>query len=337
MPLVIPFFIPHQGCPHQCLFCNQRSITGAVRSSRVIEDEIASTITEWLRLRRRREATQFAFYGGSFTCLPLSLQQSMLEVVQPWLMSGEIDCIRLSTRPDCIDTSSGEFLRRYGVRLVELGMQSLDSAVLEASLRGHSVQDCIEAVGHLQRASLEVGIQLMPGLPGESRLSFMRTVKTAVSLRPAFLRLYPVVVVNHSGLADMYKKGEYVPLTLNMAVVLTAWARRLCRDAGVRVVRMGLQPSESLEKNLVAGPYHPAFGELVLSREWLRRTRRILAAYPGEMIKMTISARDVSAFIGSRKSNRTRLKELGLWDRLSITADKNMERGMLKYVVGKSA
>jgi len=333
MPFVIPFFIPHQGCPHQCLFCNQNSITGKSHSAGDLRNEIEETLNQWLPRRRKAVETHFAFYGGSFTCLPKTTQKSMLESVQPWLRRGQVDAIRLSTRPDCVDKKSCGFLADYGVQVVELGMQSLDDRVLQASLRGHTEKDCVDAVDHLREASFEVGIQLMPGLPRESRYSFMQTVKKAIAMRPSFVRLYPALVVANSGLADMYKKGEYNPLSLEMAIALTAWARRRFSKAGIRVVRMGLQPAESLEKSLLAGPYHPAFGELVISRDWLKKTRQLLAANPGKKLKVSISPRDLSAFNGRKRANAKRLKELGLADRLEITVDQNMERGKIKHVV----
>ncbi len=257
----------------------------------------------------------------------------MLEAVQPWLKTGEIDTVRLSTRPDCIDEKSCEFLVSHGVGVVELGVQSLDDEVLRCSLRGHTEKDCVEAVGYLHQAFVEVGIQLMPGLPRESRFSFMQTVKKTIALKPSFTRLYPALVVANSGLADMYKKGEYSPLSLGMAIVLSTWARKALNDAGILVVRMGLQPSESLEETLIAGPYHPAFGELVMSRDWLKKTKRLLSKYPAKKIKMTISARDLSAFTGRKRVNIDRLKELGLQERIEIIADQHMERGKIKHVV----
>lgn len=333
MIFVIPFFIPHRGCPHQCLFCNQNSITGKESTSVAIEKEIEATLVEWLARRQRAEETHFAFYGGSFSCLSKNVQYSMLKVLQPWLENGEIDAVRISTRPDCIDEERCNFLVAQGVRIVELGVQSLDNKVLMATRRGHNENDCIRAVHHLQKASLQVGIQLMPGLPEESRSSFMRTVKETVRLHPSFVRLYPALVVANSELAHMYKRGDYSPLSLQKAIVLTAWARRVFLSARIKVIRMGLQASESLEENLLAGPYHPAFGELVVSRIWLQRTRRLLAKFPGEKLQLTVSPRDLSAFYGRKKMNIKRLNELGLATRFEITVDNHLKRGEIKHVV----
>ena len=332
-PLVIPVFIPHQGCPHLCLFCNQNSITG--RTAGGEDTGIAQTITAWLARAHTRTGVQVAFYGGSFTCLPRARQEQMLGAVQPFLARGDVACIRLSTRPDCLDAELCAFLKKMGVAIVELGVQSLDDSVLQRSLRGHTARDSRRAVGLLQEAGIEVGIQLMPGLPGECGPSFFRGVRQAIGLAPAFVRLYPVLVVDHSGLAEMYRLGNYRPLTMNRAVALCRQAKEMFAQAGVRVVRIGLQPSTSLEKELLAGPYHPAFGELVAARDWFRRTRALLACCPaGSRLTVTISRRDLSAFLGPKRLNITRLARLGLAGRLVIETTNAMKRGTLTYVVG---
>ncbi|MDP3695316.1 MAG: radical SAM protein [Desulfocapsaceae bacterium] len=354
MPLVIPIFIPHQGCPQQCLFCNQHSITGE-REGRVdVAMQVAATIREWL-LRPRRQAqardgqvsdpagrlrvlpvpqVQVAFFGGSFTCLPRARQEELLAEIQPFLASGQVGCIRLSTRPDCVDREVCSFLLSHGVRIVELGVQSLDDRVLQASRRGHDADDSRRAVALLQEAGMEVGIQLLPGLPLETTGSFLRTVREVVTLAPAFVRLYPVLVVEHAGLAEMYRRGEYRPLSMNRALALTCRAKEILTAASIRVVRIGLQPSAALERELLAGPYHPAFGELVASRIWLKKIRPLLASCPiGKRVTIQISPRDLSAVIGMKRLNMQRFERLGLADRLEITTDNEMKRGTLLYAV----
>ena len=333
MPFVIPYFIAHQGCPHQCLFCNQQAITGEKFSVADIHGDITAVIQQWLGYRKEKGTTHFAFYGGSFTCLPQELQLMMLEAVSPWVKSGDIDLIRLSTRPDCINEGTCELLKKHGVGIVELGVQSLDDKVLQASRRGHDSRDCQNAVAFLHESRFQVGVQLMPGLPEESRLSFMKTVHQAIALKPDFVRIYPVVVVRGSGLAEKYGSNEYTPLSLGMATVLAAWARRRFTENDIRVVRMGLQPSESLEQNVMAGPYHPAFGEMVMAREWFKRTRRLLAVNGEKKIRLTISSRDLSCFNGVNRVNRLRLEELGLAKRFEVAVDKNLQRGSMHYVV----
>ena len=336
MPLVIPIFIPHQGCPQQCLFCNQHSITGEGEGRVDVAMQVAATIREWLARPRRPapERPQVAFFGGSFTCLPRTRQEELLAVVQPFLQSGQVGCVRISTRPDCVDREVCSFLLSQGVRIVELGVQSLDDRVLQASWRGHNAEHSRRAVALLQAAGLEVGIQLMPGLPLETTGSFLRTVREVVALGPAFVRLYPVLVVAHAELAEMYKRGEYRPLSMNRAIALTCRAKEMLTAATIRVVRIGLQPSESLERELLAGPYHPAFGELVASRIWLQRIRPVLASCPiGKRVTIQISPRDLSAVIGMKRLNIQRFERLGLADRLEIRTDNEMKRGTLLYAV----
>ncbi|MDD3813410.1 MAG: radical SAM protein [Desulfocapsaceae bacterium] len=333
MPFVIPVFIPHQGCPRQCLFCNQHSITGEDdRREEVVP--VAATIREWLSRPRHQTQVQVAFFGGSFTCLPRDRQEELLAEVQPFLASGQVDAIRLSTRPDCVDRDVCSFLLSRGVRIVELGVQSLDDRVLQASRRGHNADSSRLAIALLQEAGLEVGIQLLPGLPLETTASFLRTVREVVTLAPAFVRLYPVLVVEHSGLAEMYRRGGYRPLSMNRAIALSCRAKSLLEMAAIRVVRIGLQPSSALESELLAGPYHPAFGELVASRIWLRRIRPLLAACPhGKRLTVRISPRDLSAVVGMKRLNMQRFERLGFADRLELITDVNMKRGTLLYAV----
>lgn len=333
MPFVIPYFISHQGCPHRCLFCNQHSITGREFTPGDVGRDIEETIEKWLGYTNDHLDTQLAFYGGSFTCLDQDLQSAMLEAAVPWRKSGRIASIRLSTRPDCIDDNRSALLQNYGVATVELGVQSLDNSVLAAAQRGHNEEDCMRAVANLHKAGIEVGIQLMPGLPRETRASFLQTVRKAIALRPAFVRLYPTLVVAETALASLYKKGKYTPLSLGMAVLLVMHGRRKFLDAGIRVVRMGLQHSDSLQQAVIAGPYHPAFGELVRSREWLGRLRRLIAQYPGKKLRLTISEKDLSSCNGLGNANRKRLSDLGLEECFEVVVDKNMEREQMNYVV----
>ena len=275
-----------------------------------------------------------AFYGGSFTCLSRTRQATLLNAVQPFLERGKVTSIRLSTRPDCVDEMSCEFLLGNGVKIVELGVQSLDDRVLQTSQRGHSSEDCVRAARILSEKGLQLGIQLMPGLPKETTVSFFRTLDRVIELNPTFVRLYPTLVINGSGLADHYRRGLYRPLTMNRAIALCRRAKEILDQAGITIMRMGLQASTSLEKELLAGPYHPAFGELVAARQWFRRARRLLASCPAEhRLQMHIAERDLSAFVGPKRINMKRLRDLGLEQRLELKTDKIMERGTMRYVI----
>ncbi len=335
MPLIIPVFIPHEGCPHACIFCNQRRISGENGAAPVTPEDVRETISTWLERNSKRAAgrTQVAFYGGSFTGLPVSRQRELLQAVEPFLNNGEVQSIRLSTRPDYVDENTAKFLKVHGVATVELGVQSLDDQVLAASNRGHAATHTREAFSLLREAGLETGLQIMLGLPGQTTCSLIRTVKEVAAMKPDFVRIYPVLVLRESGLNRLYERGEYRPLTLGKAVLQAAWMKNAMDRNGIRVVRMGLQPGPELEKSLVAGPYHPAFGELVSSRIMLRKTRKMLReGKKGEQVVLSISDRDESIFRGMHSGNIRRLRELGLADGFTLVTDRQQPRFTLKIM-----
>jgi len=332
MPLVIPIFIPHRGCPHHCLFCNQQSITGQDSSFPQLKMEIRNTVEKWMERSPGRSEVQVAFYGGSFTCLAREEQVELLSAVRPFIDSERVGSIRLSTRPDCIDPEICRLLQSSGVKTVELGVQSLSDRVLNKSRRGHTVSQSRDALKMLQEAGIQVGVQLMVGLPSENTLSFLHGIDKTIQLQPDFVRLYPVLVVKNSGLEYSYNRGEYQPLSLNKAIALTAKAYSRLSGAAIPVIRMGLQPSKSLEQSIIAGPYHPSFGELVKSRIWFSGIRKQLATLRyGEKLTVLVSHRDLSAVIGLNKKNIKRFAELGLSGCLIIKTDKHMQRGSIRY------
>jgi len=334
MLLVIPLFIPHRGCPHDCLFCNQQEISGAGRAEGLDESGVRRTVDLWLGRKQEGCPVQVAFFGGSFTCLPEKEQLQLLSAVQPYISSGEVDTIRLSTRPDCIDQTVCTRLKEYNVGVVELGAQSMNDEVLRKSCRGHSAEQVRTALHLLKGMAMEVGLQLMPGLPGETTTSFFKTIDEVINLAPDFVRIYPTLVVRDSGLEKLYRNNCYRPLSLAQAVAICARCCRKLNRAGIKVVRMGLQPSVSLEKSLIAGPYHPAFGELVQSRLWLQRIRKRLGRLlPSQKLVIHISHKDMSAVVGMRKQNTKRLEELGFSGRYQILPDRDMARGSVRYAV----
>ena len=332
--LVIPIFIPHRGCPHDCLFCNQQKISGAKREG--AEAQVAETIEEWLEYQGDRTEVQVAFFGGSFTCMDKSDQVELLEAVQPFVADGRVGSIRCSTRPDCIHSEVISLLQQYNVTTVELGVQSLDDGVLQKARRGHSAADCEKAFRMLKKGGIEVGIQLMPGLPGDTTHLFLKTVNRVIGLSPDFVRIYPCIVVNDSGLEKLFEDGGFQPLSLEKAVAISGFCYSKFQKAGITVVRMGLQPSTSLAKSVIAGPYHPAFGDLVQSRLWLNRIKKkLMDLKAGEKLEMYLSHRDLSSVIGQQKKNIKRLEELGYKDRFTLVVDKSMQRGSTQYVVSK--
>ncbi len=334
MASIIPLFISHRGCPHHCSFCNQESITGHRELSLTeYKDNFTEEINSWLERFRTPDPVEVAFYGGSFTCLPEDEQYVLLSVVQPFMQSGRVSGIRLSTRPDCLSENIVSFLKDLGVKKVELGVQSLDNKVLRKSGRGHLAEDSINSIHLLKKAGLEVGVQLMVGLPGESSLSFLSGIRLLGKLKPDFVRLYPVVVVRHSQLERQYLSGDYRVLSLNRAIALSKLFLQEMRAYRIPVIRIGLQPSKELESQLVAGPYHPSFGELVESRIWLQRIRRYFRTVPADVhVILKIADRDLSTVLGHKKNNMTRLEELGLRKRLTIEPDKKRKRGDFEFI-----
>ncbi len=266
---ILPFFIPHKGCPHKCVFCDQKIITGSRNriSIRKISDQIqafALNQKEDSDLQIRKEV---AFYGGSFTALSHDLQRSLLKPASFAIKDGLIDGIRLSTRPDCCDLQTIRLLKEYLVQTVELGVQSMDPEVLQQSGRGHGPEESRQAIYILKSEGFSVGAQLMLGLPGEDHDSFLFTIQQIIKLKPDFVRIYPTIVIKGTYLEELYLKGKYKPLSLSHAIELCSEGKRLLKHAGIRVIRCGLQPTASLQKrgSICAGPFHPAFGELVES------------------------------------------------------------------------
>ncbi len=236
--------------------------------------------------------------------------------------------IRLSTRPDYIDQKIAKFLYMHGVRIVELGVQSLESEVLKISQRGHTVSQVEKAFSILQQTELKIGGQLMVGLPGETVAGAVRGARLLASLRPDFVRVYPALVVRGSGLENLYCRGKYKPLSLNKAIALTARLKTVFDSQAIKVIRMGLQPSSDLDANIVAGPHHPAFGEMVKSRLLFKKVRAILQKSAGKLNrKLLIAGPDQSIFRGQKNCSLNRLHHLGLLDDVSVVFDEKQLRG----------
>lgn len=327
-PLVIPFFIPHHGCPQRCTFCKQTAITGRTEGSIPGSAEIAGTIESYLVSKSAgRGETQVAFFGGSFSGLPDDLQEKLLGAVAPFLADGRVAGIRISTRPDYLDQVRIDFLKARGVILVELGVQSLDDEVLARCGRGHTGADSIRAISLLQEAGLRVGVQLMVGLPGEKTGRLLAGAKILAGMKPELARLYPALVLKGSRLAGDFLVGRYQPLGLTRAVALCASLREILTEQGVRVVRIGLQETDGLAGEVLAGPHHPAFGELVLSWSLHRRLRKLLPGGGGEIRRLIIADADQSVLRGPGNSCLEALSRKGLLEGVELAFESEQPRG----------
>lgn len=324
---ILPFFIPHLGCPNQCIFCDQRTIAGAERPP--TPDDV------WARLAElpaeAEQAPELAFYGGSFTALAADVQEAYLRPAAQAIREGRICGIRLSTRPDAIDADVLALLQHYGVGTVELGVQSMTDEVLRLARRGHSSEDAVRALRLLQQAGLTAGVQLMPGLPGETHHSALAGARRILSLRPDMLRIYPTVVIEGTECAELYRQGVYRPLTLDEAAAVTLDIRIMAEALGVQVIRMGLQPSDGLAGRVVAGPYHPAFGSLVNNLWWRGKLLYMLDKYDN-VVKIFVNRRDLPSVVGQNRQNlpyyqakvprlQIKTRELPVGAVLAMTAD----------------
>jgi len=328
---IVPFFISHQGCPHQCVFCDQKTITG---SSGVLPspDELLSKVLAW-RQTSRVESVEVAFYGGSFTLLSREKQERLLKPLQPLLLCGEVSSIRISTRPDAVDSATVRFLRESGVSLVELGVQSMDDRVLEHAGRGHTAQDTINAFANLRAEGLQVGAQMMPGLPGESAAGAIASFRKVLSLKPDLVRIYPVVVLQGTELARMYQRGDYRPLLLEEAVDVCKVMLQDAGRAGIPVIRVGLQPTDELSSaaGVMAGSYHPAFRQLVEGERWFDLLKVLLKGIaPGIKLTLYTAKAEVSDVVGQKRKNLIRLEQLCGAVVTGVYADDSLSAGMIK-------
>lgn len=329
-PVVVPFFISHLGCPHRCVFCDQEKIAGA-RGVLPEAGEMLERIASYRASSPNREL-EVAFYGGTFTALPRDDQRYLLAALQPLLASGALSSLRLSTRPDAIDPEIVAFLQKMGVRTVELGVQSLSDEVLRLSGRGHTARDAKLAVRLLQGAGLEVGVQLMPGLPGDSEERSLASLQRALALKPSFLRIYPTLVIAGTELAAQYLSGSYQPQTLDQAVSLCKQMLRAARRAGVPVIRLGLQPTAELESPgvILAGPYHPAFGQLVESELYYDLMCSLAAGIPGgSSISILAPTGRTSDLVGQGRRNLTRLLERFTLKVAKVKEDASLSSGVI--------
>jgi len=292
------------------VFCDQEKIAGA-RGLLPSAEEMRSKIELYRESAGGREL-EVAFYGGTFTSLPVADQSYLLGALQPLLSSGCVNSLRLSTRPDAVDHRSAAFLKEMGVTTVELGVQSLDEEVLQLSCRGHSVADAQRAVGALKEAGLSVGVQLMTGLPGDTEQRSLSSLELALALQPSFLRIYPALVISDTGLADLYRAGTYQPQSLDEAVSLCKRMLLTARRAAVPVIRLGLQPTAELDSPgvILAGPYHPAFGQLVEAELCYDLMCALAGGLPGgsEVTFLAPTGR-VSDLVGQKRRNLIRLSE----------------------------
>lgn len=309
--VVIPIFVPHEGCPFDCIFCNQKKISG--QKEQMTVQTMVGIIQSHLKTVRHGTTMEIGFYGGSFTGIGKSLQLSFLSTAFEYVRNGSVASIRLSTRPDYINEDILNYLEKYGVKTIELGVQSLDDSVLLASGRGHSAEDVYRASAMIHERGFKLGLQTMVGLPDDSQEKDLYTAKAVIGLKPEFVRIYPVLVIRGTYLEKLLLDGSYVPPSLDEAVEICAKLLKEYENAGIKVIRIGLQSSGDISEGseVVAGPVHPAFRQLVESRLALNSIEseledRDLNTINGIVIKTGIT--NISNVSGQKRSNILYLK-----------------------------
>jgi histone acetyltransferase (RNA polymerase elongator complex component) len=324
-PFVIPVFLPHAGCPHRCVFCNQQAIARSEHAATHGSDW-RTAASDFLRFRSPgRTRSELAFYGGTFLGMPPASVTAFLQEAAAFVRAEGLDGIRFSTRPDSVSPDTLALIADHPVTTVELGAQSMSDRVLEQSERGHTAADTATALRRLRERGYRVGLQLMLGLPGETAADRTETARAVAALAPDFVRIYPTLVLAGSALERLFREGRYRPLTLEEAVALTAGVYRYWRQRGITVVRTGLQPTRDLSPGaaVVAGPHHPAFGELVQSACFREALLAALRRQPvsGAVVRLRVHPRDVSRVRGQGNAALMGLKREFGWTGVTVAAD----------------
>ncbi len=312
-PLVIPVFIPHYGCPHQCAFCNQSIITN--QKSKLPEpSQIHDIITQYLQYKGGRKRVELAFFGGNFLGLPHKTIIKLLETVNPYVTEKKINGIRFSTRPDTINTQTLDLIKPYKISAAELGVQSMNDAVLLKSQRGHTALDTEKAIKLLKKYSFKIGVQVMVGLPGDSEGLLLKSIKQIAGLSPDFARIYPLMVLKDSLMEQWYKDNSYHPLNLEESVNLVKKVYQIFKMSDIDVIRIGLQSSDMMEDEsmVIAGPWHPAFGHLVFSQIFYDTICKKIDQNPellrAEKLVLRVHPKSESRLRGDKNSNIKKLK-----------------------------
>ncbi|WP_074115836.1 elongator complex protein 3 [Clostridioides difficile] len=333
---IIPIFVPHKGCPHDCIFCNQKKITGV--STDVTSEDARNIIEECLETIDKDADVEIAFFGGSFTAIDIDIQKSLLSVAKEYVEKGLVKDIRMSTRPDCIDEDILSMLKEYKTSIIELGVQSLDEKVLLDSIRGHQSEIVYKSSKMIKNSGIKLGLQMMIGLPADTEEKCIFTAKKFVELKPDCVRVYPTLVVKDTGLEKLIEQNKYNPFTLEESVNIVKKVLVLFYVNNINVIRVGLQATDDIQigKAVLAGPYHPAFRELVeadMIKDYLEFV--ILQNKNIKQMLVKSNKKNISKIIGNKKTNVKYMEEkFGV---LLKTQESDLDINQLEIVLdGKS-
>lgn len=326
----VALFVPDEGCPHRCSFCNQKTISG--KTKRLTTDDVISACETALENPERCKNGQIAFFGGSFTAIERSYMISLLEPAWQYVERKCFCGIRISTRPDCIDGEILQILKKYGVNSIELGCQSMDDEVLRLNERGHTSGDCEKAARLIKAQGFELGVQMMTGLYGDTNEKCLETARRLIALKPDTVRIYPTIVLENTALASLYKSGKYKAQTLEEAVWICSKLLYMFHESSIPVIRLGLHSGGNVEEGYVAGAFHPAFRELCEGKIYFDKTLRELEQENAKGKKTTVFVGEkyVSQFVGQKRCNIEKLLEKG-YD-IKIKTDSQLSKYEIRVV-----
>ena len=339
---IIPIFVPHLGCPNDCTFCNQKSISG--QKINMTKEKAKEIIESYLKsIDKENAQIEIAFFGGSFTAIDEVQQEELLKVASKYVKSKEVQSIRVSTRPDAIDKTILKRLKKYGVKTIELGVQSSNNYILKKINRGHTFEDVKKAAKLIRWYGFKLGVQMMVGLPESTTIDEINTAKDLIKLKPKMVRIYPVLIIKNTQLEKDYEEGKYTPLTVIQAVEVCKEIVRLFHDKNIDIIRIGLQPTDEIaepgtgKSEVVAGPYHPAFRQLVESAMWydaiVGKIKRLNVKV--KEVEVTVNPVDANNVIGHKKENLLKLKNTYDVD-LILKQDSKMKQGKSKIEITKT-
>lgn len=333
---IIPIFVPHLGCPNDCTFCNQKKISGQKKN--VKAEDVKNTIEYYLNnFKDDNKYIEVAFFGGSFTGIDVDKQKELLSVAYEYIKNKKIDSIRISTRPDYINKEILKMLKSYGVKTIELGVQSTNDYILNKSKRGHTFEDVKKASKLIRKNGFILGHQMMVGLPESTRQDEINTAKDLIKLKPKIVRIYPVLVIKGTQLEKDYESGEYTPLTVEQAVETAKDLLVLFNKKKINVIRIGLQNTNEItdpnskESQVVAGPYHPAFRQLVESRLWYDNIANEIKKVNSNVthIQIDVNPSDINNAVGHKRINIEKINDTYNTD-LKINPNSKIKKGKLK-------
>ena len=337
---IIPIFVPHLGCPNDCVFCNQKSISG--QTKQVTKEDVKEIIEEHLKYIKKDSKVEVAFFGGSFTGIEEEKQEELLSAAYEYIKQKKLESIRISTRPDYIDKKILKRLKKYKVKTIELGVQSANDYILKKAGRGHTFSDVEKASKLIRWYGFNLGHQMMVGLPESTTVDEINTAKQLIKLKPKMVRIYPVLVIKNTKLEKDYNNGKYKPLTVTQAVEVCKELVKLFTKKNIEVIRIGLQPTDTItdpeneKSEVVAGPFHPAFRQLVESGMWydviVEKIKQLNTKV--KEVVVTVNPIDVNNVIGQRKDNIKNLREIYDVD-LIVKADEKIKQGKSKIEITK--